>query len=83
MLPSYRVHLPDDLRDVCGSFSSHAASGSDNLHPALHLKHIWDDALRAIAMILTLAANVGYCPAVFATIIMVLLPEVTDGWRPT
>ena len=31
---------PDDLRDVC-------ASGSDNLHPALHLKHVCDDALRA------------------------------------
>ena len=30
---------PDDLRDVCGSFSAHTATGSDNLH----LKHVFDD----------------------------------------
>ena len=71
---------PHDLHDVCRSFSAHTATGSDNLHPALH--HVCDDALRAIAIIMTLAANVGYCPAVFATIIVVLLPKATGGWRP-
>ena len=73
---------PDDLCDVCGSFSAHTATGSDKLHPALQLKHVCDDALRAIAMILTLAATIGYCPAAFATIVMVLLPKATGGWRP-
>ena len=58
------------------------ATGSDNLHPALHLKHVCENALRVIAMIMTLAANIGFCPAVFATIIMVLLPKATGGWRP-
>ena len=71
----------DDLRDVCGSFSAHTATGSDNLHPVPHLKHVCVDALRATAMITTLAANFGYCLAVFA-IIMVLLPKATCGWRP-
>ena len=28
---------PDDLRDVRGSFSARTATGSSNLHPALHL----------------------------------------------
>ena len=72
---------PDGLRDVCRSFSAHTATGSDNLHPALHVKHVCDDALRAFAMIVTPAANIGHCPAVFATIIMVLLPKATGGWR--
>ena len=40
------------------------------------------DALRAIAMIMTVAANIGFCLAFFATIIIVLLPKATDGWRP-
>ena len=71
---------PEDVRDVCGSFSAHTATGI--LLPALHLKHVCDDALRAIAMILTLAANIGYCPAVFTTIIVVLLPKATGGCRP-
>ena len=31
---------PDDLRDVCRSFNAHTATGSDNLHPALHLKRV-------------------------------------------
>ena len=71
----------DDLLDVCGSFSAQTATGSDNLHPVPHLKHVCGDALRATAMITTLAANFGYCFAVFA-IIMVLLPKATCGWRP-
>ena len=54
-----------DLRGVCGSFSSHTTTGSDNLNPALHLKHVCDDALDANAMIMTLTAYIGYCPAVF------------------
>ena len=37
---------------------------------------------RAIAMILTLAGNIGCCTAVFATIIVVLLPKATGGRRP-
>ena len=74
---------PDDLRDVCGSFSAHTATSFDNLHPALHLEHVCNDALCVIAMILTLAANSGYCPAAFATIITVLLPEATGGMRLT
>ena len=73
---------PDGLRGVCGLFSAHTTAGSDNLHPALHLEHVCDNALRAIVMIMALAANIGYCPAVFATIIMVLLPKATGGWRP-
>ena len=59
---------PDDLRDVCGSFSAHTATGSNNSHPALRLKR---------------AANIGYCTAVFATIIMMLSPNATGGKRPT
>ena len=61
------------LHDVCRSFSAHTVTGADNLHPALHVKHVCDDALRAIAMIVTLATNIGYCPVVFA----VLLPKAT------
>ena len=61
--PGVPTPTPDDLRDVCGSFSAHTATGSDNLHRSLHLKHVCDDALRTIAMILTLAANIGYCAA--------------------
>ena len=34
------------------------ATGADNLHPPLHLKHVYDDPLRTIAMIMTRAANV-------------------------
>ena len=34
-----------------------------------------------IAMIMTLAANAGYCSTVFASIIMVLLPKAMGGWR--
>ena len=49
---------------------------------ALHLKPVCDDALRAMAMITTLAAIIRYCPAVFATHIVVLLPKATGGWRP-
>ena len=80
--PCVPTPSPDDPRDVCGSFSAHTATGSDNLHRALHLKHVCDDALRTIAMILTLASNIGYCPAVFATIILVLSPKATGGCRP-
>ena len=57
--PSVPSPSLDDLRDVCGSFSAYTATGSDKLHPGLHLKHVCDDALRAIAMIMTLAANIG------------------------
>ena len=69
VLPSYHLHL----LTTCSTRT--LATGSDNLHPALHLKHVCDNALRAIAMIMTLAANIGFCPAVFATIILVLLPK--------
>ena len=71
---------PDDLRDVCGSFNARAATGADNLHPAPHLRQVYDDALRTIAMMMTLAANNGHCTAVCTSIIMVLL--ATGGWRP-
>ena len=81
MLPSYHLHLLTTWA-TSAVRSAHTATGSDNLHTALHLEHVCDDALRAIATILTLAANIGHCPPVFATFILVLLPKATGGWRP-
>ena len=50
---------PADLRDVSGSLRAHTAAGADNLHPPLYLKHVCDDALRAIAMLMTLLHHHG------------------------
>ena len=77
MLPSYHLYL----LTTCATSVVRSVRTLLLLPTTCTRLSTWSTSAVAIAMILTLAANVGYCPAVFATIIMVLLPKTTGGWR--